>query len=420
MDIPRSSAKKRTRNRRVRHVLYAVVAVVGIALVTFGVSRLKPAAPSVDRSTVWIDTVKRGPMLRQVRGPGTLVPKEVRVIAAATEGRVETILVQPGTEVTAGTVLLEMVNPTLAQEAQDAEFAIKAGEADYNTLKTRLESDRMSQQAAAATVRADYEQAKIQYDTDEVLARQGLIPALTLKLSKVRVDELANRYKIEQQRLESTSRSAKAQLAAQEARLSQMRALSQLKRSQVGTLRVLAGTNGVLQQMQVEVGQQVTPGTNLARVAEPQNLKAELKIAETQAKDIQMGQQASIDTRNGVIPGHVIRIDPAVQQGTVTVDVSLDGELPQGARPDLSVDGTIELERLADVIYVGRPAFGQTQSTIGLFKLEEGGKSAVRAQVKLGRSSVNTVEILEGLQPGDQVILSDTSAWDAYERILLN
>jgi HlyD family secretion protein len=420
MDIPRASAKKRTRNRRVRHVLYAVVAVVGIALVTFGVSRLKPAAPSVDRSTVWIDTVKRGPMLRQVRGPGTLVPKEVRVIAAATEGRVENILVQPGTEVNAGTVLLELVNPTLAQEAQDAEFAIKAGEADYNNLKTKLESDRMSQQAAAATVRADYEQAKIQYDTDEVLAKQGLIPALNLKLSKVRVDELANRYKIEQQRLESTSRSAKAQLAAQEARLSQMRALSQLKRSQVGTLRVLAGTNGVLQQMQVEVGQQVTPGTNLARVAEPQNLKAELKIAETQAKDIQLGQEASIDTRNGIIPGHVMRIDPAVQQGTVTVDVSLDSALPQGARPDLSVDGTIELERLADVIYVGRPAFGQTQSTVGLFKLEEGGRSAARVQVKLGRSSVQTVEILEGLQPGDQVILSDTSAWDAYERILLN
>jgi HlyD family secretion protein len=278
----------------------------------------------------------------------------------------------------------------------------------------------MSQQAAAATVRADYEQAKIQYDTDEVLAKQGLIPALNLKLSKVRADELASRLKIEQQRYEATSRATKAQLAAQEARLSQMRALLQLKRSQVGTLRVLAGTAGVLQQMQVEVGQQVTPGTNLARVAEPQNLKAELKIAETQAKDIQMGQPASIDTRNGIIPGHVVRIDPAVLQGTVTVDVALDGALPQGARPDLSVDGTIELERLADVIYVGRPAFGQTQSTVGLFKLEEGGKSAVRVTVKLGRSSVNTVEILEGLQPGDQVILSDTSAWDAYNRILLN
>src|SRR5918912_1169414 len=416
MDIPRASAKKRTRNRRVRRVLYAVLAVIGFALVTYGVSRLKPAAPSVDRSTVWIDTVKRGPMLRQVRGPGTLVPEDVRVIAAATDGRVENILVQPGTEVNAGIVLLELANPTLQQEAQDAEYALHAGEADYNNLKVKLESDRMSQQAAAATVRADYEQAKIQYDTDEVLDKQGLIPALNLKLSKVRVDELANRYKIEQQRLESAARSAKAQLAAQEARISQMRALLQLKKNQVGTLKVLAGTNGVLQQMQVEVGQQVTPGTNLARVAEPHHLKAELKIAETQAKDIQLGQQASIDTRNGVIPGHVSRIDPAAQQGTVTVDVALDGPLPQGARPDLSVDGTIELERLSKVLYVGRPAFGQAQSDISMFKLEEGGQTAVRVKVKLGRSSVQIVEILEGLKPGDQVILSDTSAWDAYER----
>ncbi|HEV2915189.1 MAG TPA: efflux RND transporter periplasmic adaptor subunit [Pyrinomonadaceae bacterium] len=418
MDIPRKNKKKL--NRRVRQIILAALAIVAIALITFGVSRLKPAAPSVDRATVWIDTVKRGPMLRQVRGPGSLVPEEVRVIAAATEGRVEQILVQPGTEVTAGTVLLELINPTLAQEAQDAVFALRAGEADYNNLKVRLESERMTQAAAAATVRAQYQEAKLQSDTDEQLAKDGLIPALNLKLSRVRTEELANRYKIEQQRLEVNAKSVKAQLAAQEARLSQLRALAQLRQSQLGTLRVLAGTNGVLQEMVVEVGQQVTPGTNLARVAEPQNLKAELRIAETQAKDIQLGQQAAIDTRNGIIPGHVMRIDPAAVQGTVTVDVALDGELPQGARPALSVDGTIELERLSDVIYVGRPAFGQSQSTVGMFKLEEGGKSAVRVQVKMGRSSVNTVEILEGLQPGDQVILSDTSAWDNYNRILLN
>ena len=420
MDIPRQAGKQRKRNRNIRRAGLVVAAVVGVALVTLGVSRLKPAAPSVDRATVWIDTVKRGPMLRQVRGPGTLVPEEVRVIAAATEGRVERILVQPGTEVTAGTILLELVNPTIAQEAVDAEYAMRAGEADYNTLKVKMESDRMTQQAAVASVRAEYQQAKLQYDTDALLAKDGLIPALNLKLSKVKADELANRYKIEQQRLEVMARSAKAQLAAQEARISQMRALAQLRSGQVGTLRVLAGTNGVLQQMQVEVGQQVQPGTNLARVVEPQRLKAELKIAETQAKDISLGQQAQVDTRNGVIPGHVMRIDPAAQQGTVTVDVALDGPLPQGARPDLSVDGTIELERLADVIYVGRPAFGQAQSTVGLFKLEDGGQTAVRVQVKLGRSSVSTVEVLEGLQPGDQVILSDTSQWDAYNRIRLN
>lgn len=418
MDIPRQPAKKHKKNlRRASLVLLVIVA---LALVTYGVSRLKPAAPSVDRATVWVDTVKRGPMLRQVRGPGTLVPEEVRVVAAATEGRVERINVQPGTEVTAGTVLLELVNPTIAQEAIDAEFAQRAGEADYNNLKVKLESDRMTQQAAVATVRAEYQQAKLQYDTDAQLAKDGLIPAINLKLSKVRADDLENRYRVEQQRLEVIARSAKAQLAAQEARISQMRALVQLRRSQVGTLKVLAGTNGVLQQMQVEVGQQVSPGTNLARVVEPQRLKAELKIAETQAKDITLGQKAEIDTRNGIIPGHVMRIDPAAQQGTVTVDVALDGELPQGARPDLSIDGTIELERLADVIYMGRPAFGQPQSTVGVFKLDATGKEAVRVNVRLGRSSVSTIEILEGLQPGDQVILSDTSQWDSYNRIRLN
>jgi HlyD family secretion protein len=420
MDIPRQDKNKKKRNRRLRQIIFAVIGIAAITLITLGVARLKPAAPSIERSTVLIDTVKRGPMLRQVRGPGTLVPEEVRVIAAATDGRVESILVQPGTEVTAGTVLLELVNPTLSQEAQDAEFALRAGEADYNNLKVRLESDRMTQQAAAATVRALYQEAKLQSDTDEALAKDGLIPALNLKLSRVRTEELANRYKIEQQRLEVNTKSIKAQLAAQEARILQLRALSQLRQSRLGSLRVLAGTNGVLQQMVVEVGQQVTPGTNLARVAEPEHLKAELKIAETQAKDITLGQQASIDTRNGIIPGHVMRIDPAAIQGTVTVDVALDGALPQGARPALSVDGTIELERMADVIYVGRPAFGQSQSTVGMFKLEPGGKSAVRVQVKMGRSSVNTVEILEGLQPGDEVILSDTSAWDNYNRIRLN
>jgi HlyD family secretion protein len=418
MDIPRQTAKKK-RKRNLRRIALVVLIIAAVALVTFGVSRLKPAAPSVERATVWVDTVKRGPMLRQVRGPGTLVPEEVRVVAAATEGRVERINVQPGAEVTAGTVLLELANPTVAQEAIDAEFAQRAGEADYNQLKVKLESDRMTQQSTVATVRAEYQQAKLQYDTDAQLARDGLIPSINLKLSKVRAEDLENRYKVEQQRLEVMARSAKAQLAAQEARMAQMRALSQLRRSQVGTLKVLAGTNGVLQQMQVEVGQQVQPGTNLARVVEPQRLKAELRIAETQAKDITLGQKAEIDTRNGIIAGHVIRIDPAAQQGTVTVDVGLDEALPQGARPDLSVDGTIELERLENVLYVGRPAFGQAKATVGIFKLEEGGQSAVRTQVELGRSSVNTVEILKGLQEGDQVILSDTSQWDAFNRILL-
>jgi HlyD family secretion protein len=416
MDIPRSQGKNK---KRVRQVIYAVLGVAVVGAITFGVSRMKPAAPGIERSTVWVDRVKRGPMLRQVRGIGTLVPEQVRVVAASTQGRVERILVQPGTEVTAGTVLIELANPELMQSVTDVEYQMRAAEADLNNLRAKLDSDRMSQQAAAATVRAEYEQAKIQADTDEVLAKDGLIPALNLKLSKVREAELANRYSIEQKRLDGTSRSAKAQIAAQEARIAQLRAQLQLRQSQASTLHVLAGTNGVLQQMQVEVGQEVTPGTNLARVVEPQNLKAELKIAETQAPEITIGQQASIDTRNGVIPGHVIRIDPAAEQGTVTVDVALDGALPQGARPDLSVDGTIELERLDNVLYVGRPAFGQAQSTVGMFRLEEDEKSATRVQVRLGRSSVNTIEILDGLKEGDQVILSDTAAWDNYNRIVL-
>jgi len=417
MDIKRP--KSAARNRLARKIIYVVIAVAAVSLITYAVSRLKPAAPGVERSTVWIDTVKRGGMLRQVRGLGTLVPEEVRVIAAATQGRVERVLVKPGTQVSAGTVLIELSNAELQQAVQDADYQVKAAEADYNNLRVKLESERMTQQAAAATVHADYQQAKIQSDTDEQLAREGLVAPLNLRLSRVKVEDLANRYKIEQQRLEVNVKAVQAQLAAQQSRIAQIRALSALKRSQAASLRVLAGTNGVLQQMQVEVGQEVTPGTNLARVAEPQHLKAELKIAETQAKDIQLGQPTSIDTRNGIIPGHVSRIDPSVLQGTVTVDVALDGALPQGARPDLSVDGTIELENLKNVLYVGRPAFGQAQSTVGMFKLEDGGKSAVRVNVHLGRSSVNTVEIMDGLQEGDQVILSDTSQWDSSNRILL-
>jgi HlyD family secretion protein len=418
MDVPRG--KSSARKRRVRVALYAIVAIVAIAAITFGVSRMKPAAPSVERSTALIDTVKRGQMLRQVRGIGTLVPMDIRVIAAATEGRVERVLVQPGTEVSAGTVLIELSNPELQQGTVDIDYQVRAAEADYNNIRARLESERMSQQAAAATVQAEYQQAKLQSDTDEELAKDGLIPAINLKLSRVRVADLANRYNIEKKRLDGTAKSAQAQLASQTARIAQLKAQLQLRQTQVGTLRVLAGTNGVLQQMQVEVGQQVQPGTNLARVVEPQNLKAELRVAETQAKDISLGQQASVDTRNGIIPGHVVRIDPAAENSTVRVDIALDAALPQGARPDLSVDGTIELERLDNILYVSRPAFGQAQSTIGMFKLEPGGQFATRTQVKLGRSSVNTIEILEGLQEGDQVILSDTSQWDAFNRIRLN
>ena len=420
MDIPRKQSA--TLNRRRRKVIYAVAGIAALALATLGITRYKPAAaaPTVERTSVTIDAVKRGPMLRQVRGAGTLVPEDIRVIAASTQGQVERVFVQAGTEVSAGTVLIELSNRELQQSAVDAEYQLRAAEADYNNLKVRLESERMAQQASAATIRAEYQQARIQADTDEMLAKEGLIPALNLKLSKVKTEELANRYKIEEQRLEVNVKSTQAQLAAQQARMAQLQALLRLKQSQIASLRVVAGTAGVLQQMQVEVGQQVTPGTNLARVVEPQNLKAELKIPETQVKDIALGQKAEIDTRNGVIPGHVVRIDPAAQQGTVTVDVALDGALPQGARPDLTVDGTIELERLDDIVYVGRPSFGQPQSTISLFRLEPDGTSATRVQVRIGRSSVNTVEVIEGLQPGDRVILSESSAWDSFDRVVLN
>lgn len=416
VDVPRPKA---ARKRNLRRALNAAAAVSIVALITFGVTRLKPAAPGVERSTLYTDTVKRGLMLRQVRGLGTLVPQEVRVIAAPVEGRVERVYVQPGEQVSAGTILVELSNPQLEQAAVDTSYQVKAAEAEFNNLSVKLDSDRMSQQAATAGVQSEYSQARLELDTDEKLAKDGLVPALQLKLARVKVDELANRLRIEQQRLSITSQAKQAQLAAQQARVEQLRALTRLNQSQAASLRVLAGTSGVVQQVSVEVGQQLTPGANLARVADPTTLKAAIQIPETQVKGVQVGQVAQIDTRNGMIAGRVQRIDPAVQGGTVTVDVALDGSLPQSARPDLSVDGTIELERLTDVLYVGRPAFGGTDATVGMFKIEAGGQFAVRVPVKLGRTSVNTVEVIEGLREGDEIILSDTSQWDNFNRLQL-
>jgi len=417
MDISRPS---QAAARRTRRIIYSLSGLAVILLVTAGLSRLRPAAPSVERATVWVDTVKRGPLVRQVRGTGTLVPEEVRWIPASTEGRVERVLVQPGALVEPETVLIEMSNPELEQSAQDAGWQLRGSEAELTDLRLRLDRDLLAQRAVAAQVQAEYHQARLQAEADEDLAKHGLVSALTLKLSKVRAEELATRDEIERQRIEINAGSVRAQLAVQEARVGQLRALAQLRRGQVEGLRVRSGINGVLQQLPVEVGQRVTPGVTLAKVAEPGRLKAELRVAETQAKDILIGQKAVIDTRNGVAPGRVARIDPAVQNGTVTVDVTFEGPLPKGARPDLSVDGAIELEHLDDVLFVGRPAFGQESSTVGIFKLQAGGKEAARVRVRLGRSSVNTIEIVEGLQAGDQVILSDVSAWDAFDRIRLN
>jgi HlyD family secretion protein len=418
VDVP--IRKSSRRNRRTQIIVYSVIGLFAISIITFGVSRLRPAAPALERSTALIETVKRGPMLRDVHGTGTLVAEDIRIIAASTAGRVDRVFAEPGTVVSPGTVLLQLSNPELQQSAVDADYQVKAAEAEQKNLKVRLESERMTQQSVTATVKAEYQQARLQLDADEALAKKGVLPALSLKLSQVRTQDLANRYEIEQKRLEIVSRSANAQVAAQEARVSQLRALLKLKNEQVNNLRVLAGTSGVLQQMTVEEGQQVSPGTNLARVVEPQHLKAELKIAETQVKDVKIGQRAQIDTRNGMIPGHVSRMDPAAEQGTFKVDVALDGPLPASARPDLTIEGTIELERLDDVIYITRPSFGQAFSTIKLFKLDPDGNTATRVQVKVGRTSVNALEILEGLQPGDRVILSETAALDAFDHIRLN
>ncbi len=417
MDIPRPEA---ARKRRIRLVLYSVAGLGVLPLITMGLARLKPAPPSVDVATVWPDTVKRGPMLLQVHGLGTLVPQEILWIPATVDGRVERRPVLPGTALKADTILLELTNPELQQAALDAEWQVKAAEAQYNSLRAQLESQVMDQRSTAATVQSDFRQAKLQAETDEKLAKLGLGSELRVDISKARAEALETRNEIEQNRVEVSQKSVQAQLAAQQARVEQLRALYELKRAQLRSLKVRAGADGVLQELPVEVGQRVTAGTILAKVAQPTKLKAQLKIAETQAKDIQLGQSASVDTHNGVIPGHVSRIDPASQNGTRTVDVKLDGALPKGAVPELSVDGTIELEHLNDVLYVGRPAFGQPNSTISLFRVEEGGKAANRVPVKVGRTSVNTIEILNGLKAGDKVILSDMSRWDNFDRVRLN
>lgn len=403
----------------IRRIVYAAIAVVSLVVATFGITRLRPAAPSVDKATVWTDEVKRGPMLREVHGLGTLVPEDIRWIPAQTDSRVERWVLRPGAIVKPDSVIMELSDPTLQRDALDAEFQLKGAEADFANLKVQVDSDLMNQKANEASVRSDYEQARLQHDVDEKLYKEGIGSDHTRNLSRVKEEQLGIRLKLESERTKVAADSARARLAAQQAKIDQMKALYQLKKSQVDALHVRAGINGVLQLVPVEVGQHVTPGTNLARVADPKKLKAEIKIAETQAKDVVPGQKASVDTRNGIVGGHVTRVDPSVVNGTVTVDVTIDNPLPLGARPDLSVDGTIELENLKDVLYVGRPVHGQSDSTIGLFKLEDDGSEAVRVNVKLGKSSVNTIEVLQGLKVGDKVVLSDMSAWDAVDRIRL-
>jgi HlyD family secretion protein len=416
VDIARPESVKR--KKKYRRIAYGVVALLAVVGVSIGVSRLRPAAPGVDRATVWIDTVKRGPMTRQVRGSGTLVPEDIRWIPATTQGRVERIVLRPGADVKPDTVVLEMSNPDLQQQVKDAQLAFQSAQAAFLNKKADLDSQYLSQQAEAATIEANYSQAKLDLEANEQLQKDGLVSDLTVKLKRTQATDQENRLKIAKQRLKMTEEGLKSQLAPQEADVNQKRAAFELSMRKLDDLRVKAGMAGVLQEVSVERGAQVQPGTNLIRVADPTNLKAEVRIAETQTRDLRIGQVAEIDTRNGFVKGRVARIDPKSTNGTVGVDVILEGALPPGARPDLSVDGTITLEKLDNVISVGRPAFGQDEGNISIFKLLPNGE-AVRTNVKLGRSSVNTIEIKEGLQPGDQVILSDMSTYDQFDRIQL-
>ena len=420
MDIVRDeSVKKRKRQKQAAIIVLAVIAILGA---TLGVSRLKPALQSVDIGTVWPDTVKRGSMLRQVRGLGSLVPipADVRLIPAETDVRVERIVVLPGTQVKADTIIMELSNPQVEQEALNSDLELRSAEAEFHNTKAKIDSDLMTQRSGAATVEADYENAKREADQNRELAKIGVVSASVLQTSLAKEKELATRKKIEEERIAESTKAIDTQLAVQQTTIDQKKALSQLKHRQKDALKVRAGIPGVLQEVPVQVGQRVTQGTILAKVVQPDHLQAELKIPETQAKDILIGQKAEIDTHNGVVDGTVSRIDPAVQAGTVTVDVKLDGPPPKGARPDLSVDGTITQEKLENVLYVGRPAFGQEKSTVGMFKIDPDGKTATRVPVELGRSSVNTIEIVRGLKEGDQVILSDMSRYDNQNQIKLD
>ena len=417
MDIARPDF---ARKRKIRLAIGGAAALIALPTLAIGISRLKTAAPVVERSNVWFDSVHRGEMLREVRGLGTLVPVDIRWIPAQTSARVNKIILQSGAMVKPDSVILELSDQQLQHDALDAEYAYKAAEADLANLKVQLASNWMTQKSAAADVESQYQQAMLQAEVDKKLAAEGLQADMIAKKSAVAAEQLAIKEGLAQEQLKIADEAAKAQVAAQEAHLEQQRVLFELKKTQLDALHVRAGLNGVLSTVSVEVGQQVTPGTNLVRVADPRHLKATVQIPETQAKDIQIGQRASVDTHNGTIDGHVTRIDAGVVNGAVPVDVGFDGPQPPGARPDLSVEGTIEIERIPNILYLGRPVQGQENSAVGLFKLVDGGSAAVRVTVQLGRSSVNTIEIVRGLQFGDQVILSDMSAWDAHDRVRLN
>jgi HlyD family secretion protein len=417
MDIPRPEAK---RKKRIRQAAFGSGAAIVVVLITIFLAQLEPAAPTVDRNTVWPDKVREGEMLRQTRGPGTLVPREIRWIAAQTDGRVDRVVVRPGAVVEPDTVLVEMSNPDLMQQTEEARFALEAAKAEFTDTELRLKNQELDQRAAHGAARADYESARLQAEAEKDLADEGIVSAIDARRSELTAEQLKLRLEIEEERLTQFSKTLDAQLALQRARLEQVRNAYERRVEQVESLQVRAGLAGVLQRVEVEEGQRVALGANIARVARPDELMAELQIPETQARDVQVGQRVDVDTRTGIVEGRVIRIDPAAQAGTVQVDVELMGQLPRGARPDMSVDGTIELERLPHVVFVGRPTSAQANSTISLFKIVDGGAYAVRVPVEIGAMSTNSVEIVKGLVPGDEVILSDTSAWEDNDRIRLN
>src|SRR5580658_784820 len=421
MDIARPDIrKKKTR----RLIVWAVIGIAGLSALAFGVSRLKPAAPTVDRSTIWTDTVKQGPLIRQVRSStGSLVPREdsIELIPAQTDATVVRIRVLPGAQVGPDTIIMDMNDPQLEQELLNAQLGLKAAQADYKSLQATLESTLMDKKTAAAQVSADYTQDQLQAQTDKALFDLGVISGLAYQKSKSTADQLNTQHDLSQQQLDVNQKAIEVQLASQKTKIDQAQALLDLYQKQSMALQVRSTITGTLAPLAtpVQVGEHVTAGTSVAEVIQRDKLKAALQIAETQARDIQIGQPAAVDTHNGVIPGHVIRIDPAVVNGTRTVDVMLDGPLPPGAVPQLSVDGTIDLERMTNVLYVGRPALGNEDSTLSLFKVDSEGKGATRVPVKVGRASVNDIQVLEGLNQGDTVILSDMSRWDGVDRIRL-
>ncbi len=417
MDIKREGVG---RQKLIRRVALIVIAVIALGATTYGLSRLKPAAPTVESATLWYGTAKRGSMLRQVRGLGTLVPQEILLVPASSEGRVDKRVMLAGTKVTANTIIIELSNPELMSALSDSKWAVKAAEAEMLDLKARLNRERLEQKSKTAQTQSEQVQAQLQYDRDDKLFKEGLAPNLTLMLSKAKAEELTLRLGVERERLLGYDDVIAAQVEAKKVNIEKLRAAYDLKMKQVSDLHVRAGVDGVLQDLPVQVGQRVTLGTVLAKVSQPWRLKTELKIPETQMNEIRIGMPADVDTRNGIIKGEVSRIDPAAVNGTVTVDIRLLGELPQGARPDLSVDGTIEIEKLTDVLYVERPVIGQANATVGLFRVTPDGKEAERVQVKFGRSSVSTIEVTSGLKLGDKVVLSDMSQWDSHNRVRLN